>query len=127
MPQAAKLRNSLEFRIVYEKGVRYDGRLLTAFVRRNDCGYHRLGITASRKLARRAVERNRFKRLLREMFRLSSEDLKTTQASYDWVLNAKRSLLKVKLVAALKDFRGVLACLKRDEGISGAEIERQSL
>lgn len=117
----AKLRNSLEFRIVYEKGVRYDGRLMTAFARRNDCGQHRLGITASRKLARRAVERNRLKRLLREAFRLSFENLSTTRTNYDWVLNAKRSLLKVKLAVVLEDFLEVLARLKRDEQLSGVE------
>jgi len=119
LPRVAKLRNSLEFRIVYEKGARYDSRLMTAFVRRNDYGRHRLGITASRRVARRAVERNRLKRLLREAFRLSGENLKTTQANYDWVLNAKRSLLKVKLAAVLEDFLGLLARLTRDEGISG--------
>jgi ribonuclease P protein component len=123
----AKLRNSLEFRIVYEKGVRYDSRLMTAFVRRNDCGRHRLGITASRKVARRAVERNRLKRLLREAFRLSGENLRTTQAGYDWVLNAKRSLLNVKLGAVLEDFLETLARLKRDENLSGTETERRSL
>jgi ribonuclease P protein component len=121
LPRVAKLHNALEFRIVYEKGVRYDGRLMTVFVRRNDCGGHRLGITASRKLARRAVERNRFKRLLREAFRLSFENLSTTQTYYDWVLNAKRSLLKVKLAMVLEDFLEVLARLKRDEKVAGVK------
>jgi ribonuclease P protein component len=123
LPRTAKLRNSSEFRIVYDKGARYDGRLITAFVRRNGCGNHRLGITASRKVASRAVERNRVKRLLRETFRLSGENLRATQATYDWVLNAKRSLLQVKLAAALEDFRGIIARLLRDE-LAAAEVER---
>lgn len=123
MPRTAKLRNSSEFRIVYEKGTRYDGRLMTAFVRRNGCGVHRLGITASRKVAGRAVGRNRVKRLLREAFRLSDQHLRATHATYDWVLNAKRSLLPVKLAAALEDFRGIIAHLLRDE-LMAADVER---
>lgn len=127
MPWTTKLRHSSEFRIAYEKGKRYDGRLMTAFVRCNDCTQHRLGITASRKLARSAVKRNRVKRLLRETFRLSSEGLKGTQARYDWVLNAKRSLLEVKLAAALEDFQGILARLTNDDSVACSKAEHEGL
>ena len=126
MSRTAKLRNSSEFRIVYESGKRYDGRLMTAFVRRNDCGRHRLGITASRKVSRAAVGRNRVKRLLREAFRLSGERLQGTQAQYDWVLNAKRSLLEVKLAAALDDFHRIIACLASDDRAADVEVDRHS-
>ena len=126
MSRAAKLRNSSEFRIVYESGKRYDGRLMTAFVRSNDCGHHRLGITASRKVSRAAVGRNRVKRLLREAFRLSDVPLRELAISYDWVLNTKRSLLEVKLAAALEDFQGIIARLARDEQLS-AEVKASKL
>jgi ribonuclease P protein component len=127
LARTAKLRNSSDFRIVYEIGKRYDGRLMTAFVRRNDYGQHRLGITASRKTARGAVGRNRLKRLLRETFRQSSKDLTETRAKYDWVLNARRSLLEVKLAAVLEDFQGILTRLLRDDRAADAEIGQQSL
>ncbi|HYG12115.1 MAG TPA: ribonuclease P protein component [Pyrinomonadaceae bacterium] len=106
-----KLRKSAEFRSVYEEGKRFDGRLMTAFVRRNEVGRHRLGITASKRVARLAVDRNRMKRLLRELFRLSEPTLQGIEPHYDWVLNAKRSLLKVKLADSLEDFQKIVAAV----------------
>lgn len=107
------LRKSSEFRSVYEKGKRFDGRFMTAFVRRNESGQHRLGITASKRVARLAVDRNRMKRLLREMFRLSEMTLQGLEPHYDWVLNAKRSLLQVKLADSLEDFQRIAATVAR--------------
>lgn len=103
------MRKPAEFRTVYDGGKRFDGRLMTAFVRQNDSGRHRLGITASKRVARLAVDRNRMKRLLREMFRLSEGTLQGLEPPLDWVLNAKRSLLKVKLADALADFQKIVA------------------
>ena len=97
---------------------------MTAFVRRNDGDCHRLGITASRKVARGAVGRNRVKRLLREAFRHSGDHLQGAQVNYDWVLNAKRSLLEVKLAAALEDFQKIIARLVSDER-AAVEADRQ--
>ena len=86
---------------------------MTAFIRRNEVGHHRLGITASKRVARHAVDRNRMKRLLREMFRLSEATLQGIEPHYDWVLNAKRSLLKVKLADTLEDFQRIVAAVSR--------------
>ena len=118
-----KLRKSAEYRSVYEGGKRFDGRLMTAFIRQNEAGRHRLGITASKRVARHAVDRNRMKRLLREMFRLSVGTLQGVEPHYDWVLNAKRSLLKVKLADSLEDFQRIVAAVARDgkAGVSGGQ------
>ena len=107
MARHTHLRNSGEFRRVYSGGSRYDGRLMTAFVLQNGLQHHRFGITASRKAVGNAVERNRAKRLLRETFRLNSEALEALEAKYDWVINAKSSLLRVKLQASLEDFQEI--------------------
>jgi ribonuclease P protein component len=110
-----RLRDSSEFRTVYDHGKRYDGNLMTVFVYPNTLGRHRFGITASRKTASSAVQRNRMKRLLRESFRLSRFQLAELCVHYDWVLNAKRSLLKVKLIAPLQNFQGVVARVADEE------------
>ncbi len=109
------LRDPAGFRRVYGSGERYNGRFMTAFVLPNDLEQQRLGVTASRKTSVRAVERNRMKRLLRESFRLSGATLAGLQTNYDWVLNARRSLLTVKSVEPMEEFQRIVARVAMDE------------
>ncbi len=88
---------------------------MTAFVLPNALERQRFGVTASRKTSVRAVERNRMKRLLRESFRLSSATLAGLQTNYDWVLNARRSLLIVKSVEPMEEFQRIVARVAMDE------------
>lgn len=88
---------------------------MTAFVHPNGLHHHRLGITASRKAIGNAVERNRSKRLLRETFRMNEAALSNLKMRYDWVLNARRSLLCVKVTAPLEDFQRIIARVLSDE------------
>jgi ribonuclease P protein component len=122
LPQNARLRNSAEFRAVYGKGSRFDGRLVTVFILTNGLDRHRLGITASRKMARHAVDRNRAKRLVREAFRLSRLEFASLRANYDWVFNVRRAIIETKLDAVIEDLRRVLAQVRRGEASGEAGV-----
>lgn len=107
------MKTSADFRQVYSFGKRFDGELMTVFVLQNKLANHRLGLTASRKAIGNAVLRNRSKRVLRETFRLS--DLQALQKNYDWVINAKRKILRVKTQDAMADFLKIIARVVCDE------------
>lgn len=72
-------------------------------------------------MAKKAVMRNRAKRLLRETFRLSRQELCGLNKKYDWVINARRSLLIVKVAAPLKEFRRIIAQINENERRDAAE------
>ena len=108
LPKEARLAKRAEFLRVYEQGFRIEGRFMTVFILPNDLGLQRVGITATKKAIGKAHDRNRAKRLLRETFRWSKIELNEVPAKYDWVLNARRSLLRAKLEKPLAEFREIV-------------------
>ncbi len=121
LPKENRLRKPREFQAVYKKGKRIEGRFMTVFIVPSETSFQRLGITASKKAIGNAVQRNRAKRLLREAFRLSKAELGDLSKNYDWVLNARRYLLKVKLEKPLEEFRQIVARVRELELNKGEE------
>src|SRR4249920_1817416 len=103
-----RVRRRVEYQQIYDRGVRTHGRYLTMFTLSNNLPVGRLGIAATKKLGG-AVERNRAKRLIREVFRRNK-----LAPGFDIVVIPKRELLDASLTALETEFRNTLErCLRR--------------
>ena len=85
MKRSVTLKENYEFRRLYSKGTSAVTPSLVMYCRKNGRGHNRLGVTVSTKLGH-AVVRNRARRRLRELFRLSQGRM--TQG-YDVILVAR--------------------------------------
>lgn len=121
LPKEARLLKRAEFLRVYEQGARIEGRFMTVFFMPGNRGRHRAGITATKKAIGKAHDRNRAKRLLRESFRLSRAELDAVDTKFDWVINARRSILRVKLEKPLAEFREIIARVGKQAATGNAE------
>ena len=82
MKKATTLKLNYEFRRVYNKGKSGVSPFFVVYARPNRLNRNRLGVTVSTKLGK-AVVRNRIRRRLRELYRLSQPEMKR---GYDVVL-----------------------------------------
>jgi len=79
---------------------------MAVFGQPNGLDHSRLGLTLTRKTGN-AVERNRAKRVLREVFRLNRHRI---DLSMDLVINGRRSMLEQPLARLEREF---LDCIRR--------------
>ena len=80
-PASKRLHNSKEFDAVFKRNqYRISKPEFLLLARRNEVNQNRLGMVVPKRITPTAVERNRFKRLIREAFR------KTSGASLDFVV-----------------------------------------
>lgn len=66
-----RMRSERDFRLAYGEGSRARGSILLVVVRANGGPLTRLGLSVGRRAWRRAVRRNRVRRVFREAFRLA--------------------------------------------------------
>lgn len=75
-PRCLRLLNAGDFSHVFEHAdLKVHGKGMMALARRNTLGHPRLGLVVSKKNVKLAVQRNRFKRLVRESVRLRQHQL----------------------------------------------------
>jgi len=70
-----KLLTAENYQFVFAKAQRFGNRSFTILARPNGLKHARLGLAISKKNAKRAVDRNRIKRHIRESFRLNQHEL----------------------------------------------------
>ena len=90
MKRATTVKENYEFRRIYAKGKSGVSPCLVVYCRPNRRENNRLGVTVSAKLGH-AVVRNRVRRRLREIFRLSQPEMKQ---GYDIILVARSRAVK---------------------------------
>ena len=110
-PRASRLTARRSFLQIYERGERVSGSYFVIFGRRGETEASRLGITATRKLGP-AVDRNRIKRVVREIFRRSVP----TQPPVDVVVNVRASALTTPFERLHADLLSRISELRRRIG-----------
>jgi ribonuclease P protein component len=105
---ARRLRSAAEFLAVLRAGKRLSTRHFQLSFRRNEHAIARLGITVPKRYAKKAVLRNRIKRICRESFRSTVDRL----LSFDFVIRlsavtreSDASLLRTEIDRLFEEMR----------------------
>ena len=114
LPAAERIRRKPEFERVYGAGAKAHGRFMTVFVLPNGGTAPRLGVAATRKIGS-SVDRNRAKRLAREVFRRHK-----MAAGLDIVVVPRREMLDAPFASLEADYHTALQRSGRDASSSSA-------
>ena len=107
--RSVRIVRSAVFREAFEQKVNEVGRFMVVWVRNGDDASSRLGVIASKRTFRRAVDRARAKRLIREAFRLNRGNFVD---GYDYVIVARHRILGVSRQIVEKDLMRLIGRLK---------------
>jgi len=115
--RAGVLRRPVEFEAVLRSGLRVSSRNFVARALRNTFDQPRLGMIAGRKVAPRAVDRNRAKRIIREIFRAAAPAF----GHYDVAIQLRGNLRSHDNEAVRVELRSLLDSLGRRLRSAAAE------
>ncbi len=90
---------------MFREGARFDGRQVQIIAKPAALPVGRFGLVVGRKALRRAVDRNRFRRLVREAFRGAREQT----LPYDVIVRLKAPLPRGAVDAAAREAADLLA------------------
>ena len=88
--QLVKLTKTDEFSSVFDFRRRISAEYVVLHFRPNQLGYPRLGLVASKKVAKTAVSRNYMRRVLRELFRAHQPAI----PGCDLVINVRKKFIR---------------------------------
>ena len=87
-----RLQNASQYSRVFDQATKSSSEFFTILSRENTIGQPRLGVVVAKRHAKRAVDRNIIKRIIRESFRLTKKSL----PSCDYVVILKRPIKAIK-------------------------------
>ena len=110
-PKQLRLLTAGDYRYVFDHAIyKVHGKGLMALACPNGLGHPRLGLVISKKNVRRAVDRNRLKRLARESVRLQQSSL----PAVDIVILARRGASELDKATLHRQLFGMWRRLERD-------------
>ncbi|HEY4090788.1 MAG TPA: ribonuclease P protein component [Luteibacter sp.] len=117
LPRDARLRRAADFAALRNVSGRLGGRCFLLRFGNNTTDTARLGLAISKRCSKRAVDRNRIKRLAREAFRRARPDLPPV----DILVMARDSAVEVPGDVLLAELDGLLRRIKplKREGADG--------
>jgi ribonuclease P protein component len=122
-PRQLRLLTAGDYRRVFETAAfKVHGKGLMALASPNVLGHPRLGLIFSKKNVRRAVDRNRVKRIVRDSIRLRQQRL----PAVDIVVLARRGVHELDNATVQRQLQGMWRRLEREASKSAREPERHA-
>ena len=82
LSRSERITKTSDFQRILKNGLFYNGKALRLGVSRNELGVSRIGVSLRKHIFRLAVSRNKLRRHIKEIFRLSKEKL---AKGYDFI------------------------------------------
>ena len=117
-----RLSRERDIRRVLKRGSRARGRDLVLVACQNDLEHSRLGISFGRRIYRRAVDRNRQRRIVKEAFRLTRSEL---PLGFDFLVLGARPSIVLKLEPTQRELQRLAhkAVARYREKVAGSQSE----
>jgi len=124
-PRQARIIKTDDFSSVFSFRKRVSGHFLAIHYQYNTLGRARLGLVVAKKIAKRSVDRNYMRRVLREFFRKQQMDI----GPIDVVLRVQKIFHHQEHEAVAQEFDDLLFRLKRatKKDLSPSSIETQDV
>lgn len=106
MKKALRLTKNLEFINVYKSGRRISSPFFVMYIKKNDLGYSRLGVSVSKKVGK-SVVRNKIKRQIKEIIRKNYDFI---NSGLDIVFSVKPAAVQLNYAQIEKE---IISLLKR--------------